>query len=402
MVRLFHEMLYCQCFAVVIDVDDIHSFLFLTKTFLRLYIHRTFLLIYLVFYYQNLYERIQRMKNVIGDDTLLFCDITWGAGGSTSQLSMDIAVHMQQQLNITTNLHMTCTNMIAPTSTDDSTATEVKPIEPKMVIQNSIQTAVQHDVINIFALRGDPPVNADGSHSTTFVPITDGFTCALDLVQFIRHPDTKLEGITDNNTQIGVGVAGYPEGHPVAITVVDDIATMTEGEKARSSYDYDTQTTYTCRDADYEKELIYLKEKVDAGAEFIITQMFFDTAVYIQFVHDCRTMGIACPILPGIMCINNAPGFLKMTKFCKTRVPASLYKSMTETEMTPEELKRFGIQYGVEQCHMMMNTTKSLSAALYEPPPVLHFYTLNLEKVVIGIIQELGYPLNVAEDNVKE
>jgi methylenetetrahydrofolate reductase (NADPH) len=346
------------------------------------------------------------MKSVIGDETLLFCDITWGAGGSTSQLSMDIAVHMQQQLNITTNLHMTCTNMIAPTSAGGADGAETEPIEPKKVIQNSIQTAVQHDVINIFALRGDPPVNADGSHSSTFVPIKDGFTCALDLVKFIRHPDTKLDGITNNATQIGVGVAGYPEGHPVAITVVDDVSTMTESEKARSSYDYETKATYTCRDADYAKELIYLKEKVDAGAEFIITQMFFDTAVYIQFVHDCRAIGIMCPILPGIMCINNVPGFLKMTKFCKTRIPPALYKSMTETVMTPEELKQFGIQYGAEQCRMMMNHTATpqfATASLYEPPPVFHFYTLNLEKVVLGIIQELGYPLNdVTTDNGKE
>ena len=240
---------------------------------------------------QNLYERIQRMKEVIGDDTLLFCDITWGAGGSTSQLSMDIAIYMQQQLNITTNLHMTCTNMIAPTPADGAAA--VEPIEPKKVIQNSIQTAIQHDVINIFALRGDPPVNADGSHSSTFVPIKDGFTCALDLVKFIRHPDTILDGITNNTTQIGVGVAGYPEGHPVAITVVDDVSTMTESEKARSSYDYATQTTYTCRDADYEKELIYLKEKVDAGAEFIVSPGLTE-----RLGHAAREAGV--PFLPGI------------------------------------------------------------------------------------------------------
>jgi methylenetetrahydrofolate reductase (NADPH) len=341
------------------------------------------------------------MKNIIGDDTLLFCDITWGAGGSTSQLSMDIAVHMQQKLNITTNLHMTCTNMIAPT---DATETELQePILPKKVIQNSIQTAIHHDVINIFALRGDPPINADGTHSSTFVPIKDGFTCALDLVRFIRHPDTKLDGISNNATQIGVGVAGYPEGHPVAITVVDDVSTMTASEKARSSYDYETGTTYTCRDADYQKELEYLKEKVFAGADFVITQMFFDTEVYIQFVHDCRSMGIQCPIIPGIMCINNVPGFLKMTKFCKTRVPQSLYESMTssEKEMTPDELKQFGIAYGVEQCRMMITPPVSITsttATLYEPPPVLHFYTLNLEKVVIGIIKELGYKMHDIEE----
>jgi methylenetetrahydrofolate reductase (NADPH) len=373
------------------------------------------------------------MRDTIGTDQLLFCDITWGAGGSTSQLSMDIAIYIQQQLHVTCNLHMTCTNMMMIPSPPPASATSlaaaeeeevvaaavvIEPISPQQAIQNSIQEAIDHDVINIFALRGDPPVNADGSHASTFVPTPDGFTCALDLVQFIRHEDTKFRNITNHTTQLGVGVAGYPEGHPVAITVVDDVATMTPTEEIRSSYDYDTQTTFTCRDAQYQKELQYLQEKVNAGADYIITQMFYDTTVYVQFVHDCRSMGIECPILPGIMCINNVTGFFKMTKFCKTRIPAPLYhammdllhRSQDDTDITTqttttnhtaaaaasaiaEDIKLFGIQYGVEQCQQIMYPTTEILARypLYTPPPVLHFYTLNLEKVVIGILTELGY-----------
>lgn len=332
------------------------------------------------------------MKDAIGTDQLLFCDITWGAGGSTSQLSMDIAIHIQQKLQITCNLHMTCTNMIR--NEEDET-----PVPPKQSIQNSIQEAIQHDVLNIFALRGDPPVNADGSHSSTFVPTPDGFTCALDLVQFIRSPETKFESVVSNATDLGVGVAGYPEGHPVAITVVDDVATLTPTEALRSSFDIDSQTTYTCRDEQYQKELKYLQQKVEAGADFIITQMFFDTTVYIQFVHDCRSMGITCPILPGIMCINNITGFFKMTKFCKTRIPADLLAAMTDLQTkqaSAEEIKAFGIQFGVEQCRQMIQPSSEILALYpnYTVPPVLHFYTLNLEKVVMGIIKELGYSIN--------
>ena len=325
-------------------------------------------------------------------EQLLFCDITWGAGGSTSQLSMDIAIHIQQKLQITCNLHMTCTNMIRQ---DD----EETPVPPKQSIQNSIQEAIHHDVLNIFALRGDPPVNPDGSHSSTFVPTPDGFTCALDLVQFIRSPETRFDAITSNTTQLGVGVAGYPEGHPVAITMVEDATSLTPAESLRSSVDVDTQTTYTCRDVQYQKELEYLQQKVNAGADFIITQMFFDTTVYIQFVHDCRTMGITCPILPGIMCINNITGFFKMTKFCKTRIPADLLAAMTDLQTkqaSAEDIKAFGIQYGVEQCRQMIHPSVEIMELYpnYTVPPVLHFYTLNLEKVVMGILQELGYSIN--------
>jgi methylenetetrahydrofolate reductase (NADPH) len=327
---------------------------------------------------------------------------------------MDIAIYIQQQLHVTCNLHMTCTNMmmIPPSATSLAAEEEVaavvviEPISPQQAIQNSIQEAIDHDVINIFALRGDPPVHADGSHSSTFIPTPDGFTCALDLVQFIRHEDTKFRNMANHTTQLGVGVAGYPEGHPVAITVVDDVTTMTPTEEIRSSYDYDTQTTFTCRDAQYQKELQYLHEKVNAGADYIITQMFYDTTVYVQFVHDCRSMGIECPILPGIMCINNVTGFFKMTKFCKTRIPAPLYHAMTDllhrssqdnpdttTATIAEDIKLFGIQYGVEQCQQILYPTTEILARypLYTPPPVLHFYTLNLEKVVIGILTELGY-----------
>jgi methylenetetrahydrofolate reductase (NADPH) len=113
--------------------------------------------------------------------------------------------------------------------------------------------------------------------------------------------------------------------------------------------------------------------------------MFFDTAVYHQFVKDCRAIGIACPILPGIMCITGAAGFFKMTAFCKTRVPESLRTTLTALqadEDSEDKIKEFGIQFGAEQCRQLL--------AGDEPPPVLHFYTLNLEKVVYGVLIELG------------
>uniref|UniRef100_A0A6N2KDQ9 Methylenetetrahydrofolate reductase n=1 Tax=Salix viminalis TaxID=40686 RepID=A0A6N2KDQ9_SALVM len=75
---------------------------------------------------------------------------------------------------------------------------------------------------------------------------------------------------------------------------------------------------------DYHKDLAYLKQKVDAGADLIVTQLFYDTDIFLKFVNDCRQIGITCPIVPGIMPINNYKGFIRMTGFCKTKVPAEV------------------------------------------------------------------------------
>lgn len=109
--------------------------------------------------------------------------------------------------------------------------------------------------------------------------------------------------------------------------------------------------------------------------------MFFDVHVYIQFVQDCRDWGITCPIVPGLMCINAYPGFCKMTKFCKTRVPESLATQMEELKNDAAAMKQFGIDYGANMCRDILasGTTN-----------VFHFYTLNLEKVVYGIMDTLG------------
>lgn len=168
----------------------------------------------------------------------LFCDITWGAGGSTSDLSMALAGYMQNDCSLRANLHLTCTNNSAAQ------------------IEISLKQALDQGVCNLVALRGDPPAGQDHWQSTD-----EGFQCALDLVKFIRE---KFP-----HDAFGISVAGYPEGHPLAITKVDDPDIMTETERARCSTEFDengSKTYYTCRDEAYASELAYLKQKVDAGA----------------------------------------------------------------------------------------------------------------------------------------
>ena len=133
-----------------------------------------------------------------------------------------------------------------------------------------------------------------------------------------------------------------------------------------------------CRDEDFTSELLYLKQKCDAGADFIITQLFFDVDVFITFVEECRNIGITVPIVPGIMCISSKAGFKRMTKFCKTRVPEEM-EAAVEAIQNDEEMKDFGIRFGVELCEKMLAKGHNF----------FHFYTLNTVHVTKNIVETL-------------
>lgn len=295
---------------------------------------------------RNLHKRMDRMLVQVKP---LFTDVTWGAGGSTADLSMQLAQYAHDHGHVA-NLHLTCTNMGGD--------------NPKQYLLEQLETAKSGGIRNIVALRGDPPAGEEEWKATE-----GGFTCALDLVEYIRQ---------HFNDYFGISVAGYPEGHPNAISQVENVEELTETEQARAST-FDGKV-YVCRDEDYKKEMDYLKKKVDAGADFIMTQMFFDIHVFNTFVQDCRTWGITCPIVPGLMCINAYPGFMKMTKFCKTRVPQQLAEKMEELKDDAAAIKQFGTEFGADMC----------TSLLQGDTQVLHFYTLNLEKVVYGIMDAMG------------
>lgn len=176
---------------------------------------------------------MERMKESINP---LFSDVTWGAGGSTAELTLDIAQQLRDTGHVA-NMHLTCTNM-------------EKDGDPKKGVHSALETAKANGIMNIVALRGDPAAGQD-----EWKAADGGFTCALDLVEYIRE---------NFGSDFGISVAGYPEGHPNAISLVEDPSTMTEAEEARSSTE--GGKVYTCKDDDYKKEMDYLKKKVDAGA----------------------------------------------------------------------------------------------------------------------------------------
>jgi methylenetetrahydrofolate reductase (NADPH) len=300
----------------------------------------------------NLVSRLERMK-ALGP---AFIDFTWGAGGRTSDLTMDLC-KQAKDMGFVTNMHLTCTNM------------EVEKL------YKALEEAKEYGIRNLVALRGDPPQGEE-----RWEAVEGGFTCALDLVEYIRR---------EHGDYFHIAVAGYPEGHPDKILLESrSFDELSDAEKRRCSWHVNEEgerQLYVCNDEDFGKEMEYLKAKVDAGSDMIITQMFFDTEVFGDFVTTCRAYGIEVPIVPGIMCINNKGGFQRMTAFCRSRVPQALRERIEACE-DDDAAKLAGIEEGTRMCQELI----ALSA------PVLHFYTLNLEKVTVGILENLGLVANAA------
>jgi methylenetetrahydrofolate reductase (NADPH) len=255
----------------------------------------------------------------------------------------------------------------------------------KSKVDEAVKGCLEAGINNILALRGDPPAGETVWHAQDA-----GLTCGLDLVNYIR---THFEEAAQSLGKVNITVAGYPEGHPAAMSEVDDFESLSETEKGRASVTVNEdgkKTVMVCKDADYTKEMAYLKQKIDAGANMIITQMFFDYQVFNTFVKDCRAIGINVPILPGIMCIGSFAGFKRMTGFCKTKVPQAIYdmlakanEALDETEeaikAAAAEVKKVGLKIVEDMCRELLKANC----------PGLHFYTLNQSGATLEICANL-------------
>ena len=186
---------------------------------------------------------------------------------------------------------------------------------------------------NIMTLRGDPPKG-----ETAFTPYKDGLRYASDLVALLksRHPDVCL------------GVGGYPEKHPEA----------------------------TSLDAD----LTHLKRKVDAGADFITTQLFFDNAVYYRFVEKCRAAGITIPIVPGIMPVLSLKQIKRFTEMCGTTLPTQLVTRLEVASENPDVVEIVGIDWALNQ----------IRGLLANSAPGYHLYILNRAKAALALAAGLA------------
>jgi methylenetetrahydrofolate reductase (NADPH) len=242
-----------------------------------------------------------------------FVTVTYGAGGSTRQKTMDLVVRIQTELKLRAMAHLTCVG---------HTRDEIGQI---------LDDLWNGGIVNIMALRGDPP--AGQMH---FVATEGGFAYANELVEFIR-----------GRHDFCIGVAGYPEGHPQCLNVTRDME--------------------------------HLKRKVNAGGDFITTQLFFDNEDFYRWRDRARAAGIRVPIIAGIMPIGNVNQIKRFVAMCGAKIPHPLLLKLEECEHDGESVYRCGVEYATQQCQDLLKNEAD----------GLHFYTLNKSKATVEICKAL-------------
>lgn len=272
----------------------------------------------------NLYDRIERMAD-LGPE---FVDITWNAGGRTSDLTAQLVKTVHTYMGLETCMHLTCTNM------------------PREKVDTALREAKEFGCRNILALRGDPPAG-----QSEWEPHAAGFTYAQELVEYIRA------GYGD---YFAIAVAGFPEGH-------------IESKEGR------------------EVELRRLKEKVNAGADFIFTQMFYDYEIFAQWVRDVRAAGITVPIIPGVMPIQTYGGFQRATARFRTIVPDHFTQALEPVKDDDAAVRAVGTKLVAELCRKIVGGGLGISG--------LHIYTMNLERGSRMLLDELRLTPSVNQVN---
>lgn len=276
----------------------------------------------------------------------LFVTVTWGAGGTTANKSLELAEICQRQLQLTTCLHLTCTNM------------------DRKLVDEALEEAKVLGIRNILALRGDPPrseeYNMHGEDDSN-----KEFTWAVDLVRYIR----RVHG-----DYFCIGVAAYPEGHP--------------GENYNEPQDP-------------HRDLPYLVEKVQAGADFIMTQLTYDLDAYRKFEDTLRNheSGVfkKIPIIPGLMPIQSYNILTRVTKLSHARIPPEVFSRVEAVKTDDEAVKRVGVD-------IVSELVEGIKEIPCPTPRGFHFYTLNLEKSVSFVLErcDLIPPSTEVSDEVDE
>ena len=244
-----------------------------------------------------------------------YVSVTYGAGGSTRDLTHDLLVRVRKETNLTVVAHLT---------TIGATKNELREI---------LERYSEAGIDNIMALRGDPPKGSPG-----FIQPEDGFKYAVDLVRFVKKGFPHM----------GVGVAGFPEGHPETPNRL--------------------------------KEIDYLKAKVDAGADYICTQLFFQNSDYYDFRERCGFAGIKVPIIPGIMPIISRSGMERISELALgARIPAKLLRAISRTH-DDDAVAKVGTHWATQQVFELFD--RGVKG--------IHFYTLNKSKPTLRIYDALG------------
>ncbi|MHC5113063.1 MAG: methylenetetrahydrofolate reductase [NAD(P)H] [Planctomycetota bacterium] len=253
-----------------------------------------------------------------------FVSVTYGAGGTTREQTHELVIRLHRDTKLDPIPHLTCIGH--------------KQAEIETILQRYAEAGIE----NILALHGDPPPGMGDYHRAD-----EDFQYAIDLVRCIRafndagrHPGPR---------GFGVGVAGFPEGHPETLNRL--------------------------------REMDHLKAKVDAGADWVTTQMFFDNNEFYDWRERCELAGIEVPLLAGIMPIVSLKNMKRMADLAAgTRFPAKLLKGLYKRQDDPEAVRQFGVLWATEQCRDLLD----------HDVRGIHFYTLNRSDSTKRIFETLG------------
>jgi len=244
-----------------------------------------------------------------------FVSVTYGAGGTTRDRTAQASAMLKNEFGFTVMPHLTCVG------------------HSRAELGAAADQLHQAGFRNIMTLRGDPPKG-----DTEFRPAPDGLSHASELVQLLksRHDDFCL------------GVAGYPEKHPEALTLDLDLG--------------------------------HLRRKVDAGAAFITTQLFFDNTVYYRFVEKCRAAGITVPIVPGIMPVLSLKQVRRFTEMCGAHLPPQLITRLEVAAENPDVVEMIGIDWALDQ----------IRGLLANGAPGYHLYIMNRARSALALAAGLA------------
>jgi len=270
---------------------------------------------------ETLYQTIRDLEAYMPH----FVSVTYGAGGSTRDLTHDLVERLQHTTRLDPIPHLTCV------------------CHNEQEIGEILRRYAKSTIGNILALGGDRPGGIGYDKSR------DSFQHAIDLVRFIRRFNES--GVHPDCRGFGIGVAGFPEGHPATPNRL--------------------------------VEMDYFKAKVEAGADYIVTQLFFDNRDFLDFRERCALAEIHIPIIAGIMPITSISGVKRMAELAGgARFPAKLLRDLQGCQNDPEIVRRVGVHYALEQCHDLLDHAVA----------GIHFYTLNRSDATRVIFDSLGIP----------
>lgn len=268
-------------------------------------------------------RQLERTIADLGELRPSFVSVTYGAGGSTRERTIEIVTRVKRETGIEAMAHLTCVG---------STREDLD-----LVLHRIVDAGIE----NVLALRGDPPKG-----QTEFQAVEGGFRYAAELVSFIRER---------HNSALCLGGACYPEKHPEC------------GNPA--------------------VDLMNLKHKIDAGLDFVITQLFFDNRRYFEFVERARRVGIQAPIIAGLMPITNAAQVERFMVSCGATIPFDLAEELDRRRNDPRAVMELGIAHATAQSIELLE----------RGAPGIHFYTLNRStatREIYAALKTAGYVLD--------